>query len=89
MPLHRIRGKKVAEVPLVGTRFQFRRLGMCHAVMNALEKVNFHSCQASFNFTCPAIYTTSDLCLCLLLSFSVSAEAEGARSGANRFACCS
>ncbi|PKI72230.1 hypothetical protein CRG98_007367 [Punica granatum] len=30
--------REVAEVPLVGTRFQFRRLGMCHALMNTLEK---------------------------------------------------
>ncbi|GAB2272904.1 hypothetical protein Dimus_007721 [Dionaea muscipula] len=35
----RIYGEKVAEVPLVGTRFQFRRLGMCRVLMNELEKV--------------------------------------------------
>uniref|UniRef100_A0A5B7BUP7 PHD finger transcription factor n=1 Tax=Davidia involucrata TaxID=16924 RepID=A0A5B7BUP7_DAVIN len=34
----RIYGKKVAEVPLVGTRFQYRRLGMCRILMNELEK---------------------------------------------------
>uniref|UniRef100_A0A7N0ZUI5 Uncharacterized protein n=1 Tax=Kalanchoe fedtschenkoi TaxID=63787 RepID=A0A7N0ZUI5_KALFE len=34
----RIFGDKVAEVPLVGTRFQFRRLGMCRYLMNELEK---------------------------------------------------
>ncbi|KAF3454904.1 hypothetical protein FNV43_RR05352 [Rhamnella rubrinervis] len=34
----RVYGRKVAEVPLVGTRFQYRRLGMCHALMNELEK---------------------------------------------------
>ncbi|PIN25448.1 Histone acetyltransferase [Handroanthus impetiginosus] len=34
----RIYGKIVAEVPLVATRFQFRRLGMCRILMNELEK---------------------------------------------------
>ncbi|XP_057955124.1 uncharacterized protein LOC131149074 isoform X2 [Malania oleifera] len=34
----RVHGKKVAEVPLVGTRFQYRRLGMCRILMNELEK---------------------------------------------------
>lgn len=29
----------MAEVPLVGTRFQFRRLGMCRVLMDELEKV--------------------------------------------------
>ncbi|KAG6403575.1 hypothetical protein SASPL_135800 [Salvia splendens] len=34
----RIYGKTVAEVPLVATRFQYRRLGMCRILMNELEK---------------------------------------------------
>ncbi|KAL6578686.1 hypothetical protein OROMI_008902 [Orobanche minor] len=34
----RIYGKRVAEVPLVATRFQYRRLGMCRILMNGLEK---------------------------------------------------
>ncbi|PON85456.1 Protein OBERON [Trema orientale] len=34
----RVYGQKVAEVPLVGTRFQYRRLGMCRILMNELEK---------------------------------------------------
>ncbi|KAK2988767.1 LOW QUALITY PROTEIN: hypothetical protein RJ640_025926, partial [Escallonia rubra] len=34
----RVYGDKVAEVPLVGTRFQYRRLGMCRVLMNELEK---------------------------------------------------
>ncbi|KAG5615979.1 hypothetical protein H5410_015803 [Solanum commersonii] len=34
----RIYGEKVAEVPLVATRFQYRRLGMCRILMNELEK---------------------------------------------------
>ncbi|KAK7305415.1 hypothetical protein VNO77_43321 [Canavalia gladiata] len=34
----RVYGKKVAEVPLVGTRLQYRRLGMCRILMNELEK---------------------------------------------------
>ncbi|XP_028784602.1 uncharacterized protein LOC114740599 [Neltuma alba] len=34
----RIYGEKVAEVPLVGTRFQYRRLGMCRILMDELEK---------------------------------------------------
>ncbi|KAL3850584.1 hypothetical protein ACJIZ3_012466 [Penstemon smallii] len=34
----RIYGKKVAEIPLVATQFQYRRLGMCRVLMNELEK---------------------------------------------------
>ncbi|KAK4855764.1 hypothetical protein QYF36_010647 [Acer negundo] len=34
----RVFGEKVAELPLVGTRFPFRRLGMCRFLMNELEK---------------------------------------------------
>ncbi|VVA16558.1 PREDICTED: increased DNA methylation 1 [Prunus dulcis] len=35
----RIFGGKVAEVPLVATRFQYRRLGMCRILMDELEKM--------------------------------------------------
>ncbi|KAK7276009.1 hypothetical protein RIF29_17139 [Crotalaria pallida] len=35
----RVYGEKVAEIPLVGTRFQYRRLGMCRILMNELEKM--------------------------------------------------
>jgi hypothetical protein len=35
----RVYGNKVAELPLVGTRFAHRRQGMCHLLMNNLEKV--------------------------------------------------
>ncbi|OIW14373.1 hypothetical protein TanjilG_15727 [Lupinus angustifolius] len=35
----RVYGEKVAEVPLVGTRHQFRKLGMCRILMSMLEKV--------------------------------------------------
>ncbi|PWA79209.1 agenet-like domain-containing protein [Artemisia annua] len=35
----RIYGEKVAELPLVGTRFRFRRRGMCHALVDELEKM--------------------------------------------------
>ncbi|CAL5202533.1 unnamed protein product [Lathyrus oleraceus] len=34
----RVFGDKVAEVPLVGTRFQYRRHGMCRILMDELEK---------------------------------------------------
>ncbi|CAK9166545.1 unnamed protein product [Ilex paraguariensis] len=34
----RVYGERVAEVPLVGTRFQYRRLGMCCILLNELEK---------------------------------------------------
>ncbi|KAL5721011.1 hypothetical protein ACHQM5_013621 [Ranunculus cassubicifolius] len=34
----RVYGKKVAEVPLVGTRVQYRRQGMCRILMNILEQ---------------------------------------------------
>ncbi|KAJ0266778.1 PHD finger transcription factor [Hirschfeldia incana] len=35
----RILGKKVAEMPFIGTRFQHRQQGMCRVFMNELEKV--------------------------------------------------
>ncbi|XP_010253777.1 PREDICTED: uncharacterized protein LOC104594923 isoform X3 [Nelumbo nucifera] len=35
----RVFGGRVAEVPLVGTRVQYRRLGMCRLLMNELEKI--------------------------------------------------
>ncbi|KAK1677686.1 hypothetical protein QYE76_038534 [Lolium multiflorum] len=35
----RVYGDKVAELPLVGTRFAHRRRGMCHLLMNNLEKL--------------------------------------------------
>ncbi|KAJ6409317.1 hypothetical protein OIU84_008918 [Salix udensis] len=34
----RIHGDKVAEIPLVGTRFRFRQLGMCRILMDVIEK---------------------------------------------------
>jgi hypothetical protein len=39
----RVYGNKVAELPLVGTRFAHRRQGMCHLLMNNLEKVRLKS----------------------------------------------
>ena len=38
----RIFGNKVAEVPLVATRMQFRRQGMCRILMDELEKQLIH-----------------------------------------------
>uniref|UniRef100_A0A1D1Z861 Chromodomain-helicase-DNA-binding protein 4 n=1 Tax=Anthurium amnicola TaxID=1678845 RepID=A0A1D1Z861_9ARAE len=35
----RVFGEKVAEVPLVGTRVQYRRKGMCRLLMDELEKL--------------------------------------------------
>ncbi|KAK1373938.1 hypothetical protein POM88_030131 [Heracleum sosnowskyi] len=35
----RVHGEKVAEIPLVATRFLYRRRGMCRVLMNELEKV--------------------------------------------------
>ncbi|CAI0400011.1 unnamed protein product [Linum tenue] len=34
----RVFGEKAAEVPLIATRPQYRRLGMCHVLLNVLEK---------------------------------------------------
>lgn len=39
--VQRIHGEKVAEVPLVATRFQYRRQGMCRVLINLLEKVMY------------------------------------------------
>ncbi|KAK9755772.1 hypothetical protein RND81_01G049300 [Saponaria officinalis] len=36
--LLRVYGDKVAEIPLIGTRFQHRRHGMCRVLMNMIEK---------------------------------------------------
>ncbi|KAL9238684.1 hypothetical protein vseg_013074 [Gypsophila vaccaria] len=36
--LLRVYGDKVAEIPLIGTRFPHRRLGMCRVLMNEVEK---------------------------------------------------
>ncbi|XP_017233617.1 uncharacterized protein LOC108207694 [Daucus carota subsp. sativus] len=35
----RVHGEKVAEIPLVATRSHYRRRGMCHVLMDELEKV--------------------------------------------------
>lgn len=37
----RIHGQKVAEMPLVATRFKYRRKGMCRLLVDELEKVRF------------------------------------------------
>ncbi|XP_019161588.1 PREDICTED: increased DNA methylation 1-like [Ipomoea nil] len=34
----RVHGEKVAEIPLIATLFKHRKLGMCRALMNQLEK---------------------------------------------------
>lgn len=38
-PYSRIFGEKVAELPLIGTSFKYRRQGMCRLFMNILETV--------------------------------------------------
>ncbi|KAH7523730.1 hypothetical protein FEM48_Zijuj06G0042800 [Ziziphus jujuba var. spinosa] len=52
----RIYGERLAEVPLVATRFQYRRLGMCRVLMNELEKQL--SVLGVEKLTLPAIATT-------------------------------
>ncbi|KAK7387243.1 hypothetical protein VNO78_27883 [Psophocarpus tetragonolobus] len=49
----RVHGKKVAEVPLVGTRLQYRRHGMCRILIRELEKVicKRYICLSSFALT--------------------------------------
>ncbi|XP_031112193.1 uncharacterized protein LOC116016170 [Ipomoea triloba] len=45
----RVHGEKVAEIPLIATLFKHRKLGMCRALMNQLEKVcTFNSVLPSF-----------------------------------------
>uniref|UniRef100_A0A0V0HB07 Putative ovule protein n=1 Tax=Solanum chacoense TaxID=4108 RepID=A0A0V0HB07_SOLCH len=39
LSFQRAYGEKVAEIPLVATQFQHRRLGMCRILFNELEKV--------------------------------------------------
>ncbi|URD77894.1 PHD-finger [Musa troglodytarum] len=36
----RVYGAKIAEMPLVGTRAKYRRQGMCHIILDELEKEN-------------------------------------------------
>lgn len=47
--ISRVHGEKVAEIPLIATLFKHRKLGMCRALMNQLEKVcTFNSVLSSF-----------------------------------------
>ncbi|CAL9193155.1 unnamed protein product [Musa hybrid cultivar] len=39
MATFRVYGEKVAEMPLVGTRAKYRRQGMCHIILDELEKL--------------------------------------------------
>lgn len=43
----RIHGAQVAEIPLIGTRFQYQRRGMCRLLISMLEKV---TCQMFIQF---------------------------------------
>jgi hypothetical protein len=51
----------VAEIPLVGTRFQFRRRGMCRVLMNMLEKVNYNLFFTFASFFLYSFFLTSKL----------------------------
>lgn len=52
--LCRVYGNKVAELPLVGTRFAHRRQGMCHLLMDQLEMVRLNLRSISL-LLCPDI----------------------------------
>ncbi|XP_038980228.1 uncharacterized protein LOC103711112 isoform X2 [Phoenix dactylifera] len=81
----RVYGEKVAEMPLVGTRIQYRRQGMCRLLMNELEKLLsslgvqklllpavpqlFETWTTSFGFTKMTSSDRSDLSEYTLLSF--------------------
>lgn len=57
----RIHGRKVAEVPLIGTRPQHRRLGYCRVLMKELEKQL--SVLGIERLTLPAVPSSLSICI--------------------------
>jgi hypothetical protein len=68
--LIRVCGKKFAELPLIGTRVQYRRQGMCRLIMNELEKVVTSSIYVKINDSYETDLNSPTLCAHLLVNTS-------------------